>query len=607
MKIIYLVPGTSIGGGVNVVLEHASRLSERGHEVTVLSVLGEADTSWNPLYRFTLLSKFNPYHFEYLRGRDIDIVVATGWQTVFELWMLNLSARSFVYFLQADEVMFSAPGSLDRELAQHSREIMFDYMTCASWLKGLAPGGAAEVIVNGVNDEIFFPDTPLVKKGSKRRVLIEGPIAQPRKRIVDAFLACEPFRSRIEVWCVSSGGDAQEWFKPDLFLRRVPMLGMRKVYSACDFIIKLSSAEGMFGPPLEMMACGGTAVTSDCDGHEEYMRDDDNGIVVPVGDIRGAQAAVLRLIDEPETLDRMSKSGKKTAARFSWNGAINKLEAFFSRVSKSAPRVTFRTFAKKRGRILDAGLFRSYYETSYGALMPPTSSQRGAVLVSSQVRKTVTNAVRLRGWVSHDALESAESNIIVEQVGSDPVTYKCTIERPDIYPSSAQMGVKPGFDVVHHLAMPCPSGEKITVRINVARVDVEGNVEHLGQISEAVAGVEGLVTLENDTHVDPQSGLVATLESVKPLHAISVNLLPRDTYKSFSMRVYAVSHGSEAYIFYQPASIGNFLNVGMRLGPSQVGKLQSLSVPVPFDDEVGQRVNLLCEGELTIDCVRLEL
>jgi hypothetical protein len=43
---------------------------------------------------------------------------------------------------------------------------------------------------------------------------------------------------------------------------------------------------------MEMMACDGTAVVGNCTGHDEYIIDGVNALVVPLGNIAAAQAAL---------------------------------------------------------------------------------------------------------------------------------------------------------------------------------------------------------------------------------------------------------------------------------------------------------------------------
>src|SRR6185295_10764725 len=81
-------------------------------------------------------------------------------------------------------------------------------------------------------------------------------------------------------------------------LSRVPITEVGAAYRSCDVLVKLSTVEGMFGPPLEMMHCGGTCVTSNVTGHEEYVRDGENALVVPQGEEHRAVEALRRLASD---------------------------------------------------------------------------------------------------------------------------------------------------------------------------------------------------------------------------------------------------------------------------------------------------------------------
>ena len=94
---------------------------------------------------------------------------------------------------------------------------------------------------------------------------------------------------------------------------------MPAIYRSCDILLKLSSVEGFFGPPLEMMACGGTAVVSRVTGFDEYIRDGENALVVEIDDKAGAIAALKKLVQDHDLRKRLSKNGIKTAESMSWS------------------------------------------------------------------------------------------------------------------------------------------------------------------------------------------------------------------------------------------------------------------------------------------------
>ena len=69
---------------------------------------------------------------------------------------------------------------------------------------------------------------------------------------------------------------------------------------------------------LECLSVGTPVVVHDIRyGPAEIVRDGIDGFVVPVGDIRAASAAVVRLLTEPGLRERMSRSAREVTARYS--------------------------------------------------------------------------------------------------------------------------------------------------------------------------------------------------------------------------------------------------------------------------------------------------
>jgi glycosyltransferase involved in cell wall biosynthesis len=175
--------------------------------------------------------------------------------------------------------------------------------------------------------EIFYPSNPLVPKGKKPRILLEGAIEFPFKGMEEAFEAVKGLDA--EVWCVSSDGKPKPDWKCDRFFEKVPMLKMKEIYSSCDILLKLSRVEGFFGPPLEMMACGGARVVGKVTGHDEYIVDGENALVVSPTDIDSARQAVQRLISDQNLLSKLRTNGLKTASGWDWEASVDILEKYF--------------------------------------------------------------------------------------------------------------------------------------------------------------------------------------------------------------------------------------------------------------------------------------
>lgn len=98
-------------------------------------------------------------------------------------------------------------------------------------------------------------------------------------------------------------------------------------------VLRLSFVEGVSLVPLEMMACGGTVVTNDVTGHDDYMRNGINGLVVPTDDEDAAVAAIDRLVGYPNLLERLRAGALHTVR--SRPGASASSEVFLAALASA--------------------------------------------------------------------------------------------------------------------------------------------------------------------------------------------------------------------------------------------------------------------------------
>ncbi len=332
MKIAYLIPGCGVSGGIAVVCQHVNRLLSRGHEVLLVSETNDILINWFP-YQLVPIIPLAEY------PNDIDILVATAWSTSFRVALLK--AKHKFYFVQSDETRFHDPDSAWEHITRLSYAIDFNYITEAKWIKKWLTDGWGHVpllVPNGLDQDIFFPTTPLTPRGHKTRVLLEGAIGLPYKGMRYAFEAMEHLD--VEVWCVSSHGKPEKSWKCDRFFEHVPMTEMRDVYSSCDILLKLSQVEGFFGPPMEMMACGGAVVVGRVTGYDEYIVDESNALVVDALNPQEAANAIKRLIENPALKQKLITNGQKTASEWRWDTSIDTLEEHFKNVFNGIAGIT---------------------------------------------------------------------------------------------------------------------------------------------------------------------------------------------------------------------------------------------------------------------------
>jgi len=318
-SICYIIPTTSITGGVAVVCEHLNRLQKLGYKCLIASYDNKTDLSWFPGQSIKVIPlKNNQKTIE-----QYHTVIATGWITAYELILLNVKRK--IYFVQSDETRFYPRGSYLKKRVERTYNFHFEYMTEARWIRDWLKkkyGHEATYIPNGINTEIFYPDIPLESKPrNKKRILLEGAINLPFKGMAEAFEVVNDLDC--EVWCVSYDGKPKPEWHCDRFFEKVPMDMMRHIYSSCDILLKLSRVEGFFGPPLEMMACGGVPVVAKVTGYDEYIVNKQNAIVTQPNNVNQTRKYITKLVSNNILYNKLKQNGKKTVAKYNWPKSIN--------------------------------------------------------------------------------------------------------------------------------------------------------------------------------------------------------------------------------------------------------------------------------------------
>ncbi len=306
-----------------VVCEHLNRLKKLGYKTLIASYDNKTDLSWFPNQSVKVIPlKNNKETIE-----KYETVVATGWITAYELLLLNVKKK--IYFVQSDETRFYPKGSYLKQRVKRTYSFPFEFMTEAKWIKSWLKkefNKNAFYIPNGINIDIFHPDTPLAPKPkNKKRILLEGAINLPFKGMEEAFNVVQDLDC--EVWCVSYDGKPKLEWHCDRFFEKVPMQDMRKIYSSCDILLKLSKVEGFFGPPLEMMACGGVSIVAKVTGYDEYIINGYNALVTEPNNISKTKKLLQKLINDKKLYNHLKLNSKKTVEKMSWENSIKLLES----------------------------------------------------------------------------------------------------------------------------------------------------------------------------------------------------------------------------------------------------------------------------------------
>ncbi len=360
-KIAFLMSNLDISGGANVIFHHASSLARAGHEVWLVCdrFNGEPAIDWHPIGGQLDRLKIRICKKENVVDIAFDIAIATHWRTVFWAWQVH--AAKYVYFVQSIELRFFCADELVlRRVVEATYSLDVGFVTEARWIREYLSELYAKnafLARNGIDKRIFNIQTHCLGPRSPAglpRVLVEGPLGVPFKNTEKAIELS--VKSGLgPVWLLTTSRcDGIEGV--ERVFCGLPMSMASRVYRSCDVLVKLSYVEGMFGPPLEMFHCGGTAVTYDVTGHDEYIRPGFNALVAPIGDEVKILEYLGDLLRFPELLKQLRKNAIETAAEWpDWSESSAQFATAIQDAAETsrATRSELREFAMQTWSMLD--------------------------------------------------------------------------------------------------------------------------------------------------------------------------------------------------------------------------------------------------------------
>jgi len=334
MKICFLLVNNSITGGTFVIYEHARRLVKKGHDV--LLVFQDERTELQITDYPNMQDVSTCYLGDLVDAEPFDWAIATWWETAFHV--NKIPAFRYAYLLQdRQEEFYQFPYRTHRVFIEKTCREDFTFFVVAKWLQDYLKMGFQQesiLIRNAVDYPLFSGAKPAYSKCNRLRVLVEGPGREGRKRIPLAFSVLSAF-SDIDVYYVTADGYRDPSWKIDRFFSSIPFEDMPGIYASCDVLLKLSAQESFSLPVLEMFATGGTAIVSAFDGHDEYIKNGHNALVVPIDDEKAAHDAIRKLLESPTLLAKLKNGAAETARKFSWDDSSQIFEEALEQISSS--------------------------------------------------------------------------------------------------------------------------------------------------------------------------------------------------------------------------------------------------------------------------------
>jgi len=351
MKITFVVPTLNISGGLRVVSIYAERLSQKGHDVTIVYPQ-EASPSFKQRVKhflnwkgYQFNSQFNSSYFDNVDYKvkitsniqrvssddvpDADIVIATWWEIV--EWISEFpSAKGLpIYFVQGLDTYNRV---LPTERVEASYQSSIAKITIAKWLvEQMQEKSTASValVPNSVDHALFYGEprgkqsSPTIgflfsETGSKGVAIALQVMARLKVEIPDLRVLC------------FGAHPAKLIQLPDYieFTINPAQEEVRKLYTQCDVWLCCSTLEGFGLTVLEAMACRTPAVSTKCGGPEDMVTEGVNGYLCDVDDVARLTLATKEILTlETQAWKAFSNAAYDFSNSYSWDDAADLFEA----------------------------------------------------------------------------------------------------------------------------------------------------------------------------------------------------------------------------------------------------------------------------------------
>lgn len=341
----FLTPAADLTGGQRVVATHADYLSAQGHDVTVVT---RERPPMRKYERIKHLAKCRMWptapkntHFERMKARvlclpypgpvlpsdlpEADIVIATWWETAFEIVHLPKSKGKKFYFVQHHEVFSHLPN----HISGGSYFLPLKKIAVSSWLidtmSSTYGDDCVSLVPNSVDHTLFYPSSTRRRREFPTVGFIYS--AAPYKGTKIAINALNKAREtcpnlRVIAFGANPPTAALPLPKDVEFVLSPAQKEIRHIYQSCDFFLSSSLSEGFGLPILEAMACGTPVIATRTGCAEDIVLHGKNGYLAKVGDEADfSQKIVTALSDDPSIWRSMSRAAEESTRDYTWDDA----------------------------------------------------------------------------------------------------------------------------------------------------------------------------------------------------------------------------------------------------------------------------------------------
>ena len=325
MKIAYLLEDTDLAGGIRVCAAHGDVLTDRGHDVTLI-------TKGSPLTWRSSRAKWRHVEtWDEVDARSFDFIIGTFWRTIQHAYAL--APERAIHFCQGYEGSFTAYQRFKPQIDAAYR-LPIPKITVSPHLVPICKEFFDDATYIGqiVDDDYFQPHTD---SAVPRRVLLVGPMQADFKGIDVGYEAVRRAREqgavfdliRVSQWAPAEDEPTELAAE---FHVGLSTAGIVRLIASCDANLAPSRYQEGFGlPAAEAMASGVPGVLSEIPSFLSWSETHDYALFAPEDDGAAMGDALVTLLGDAAARKRVVRRGREVVEQFRAPKTGDRLERYF--------------------------------------------------------------------------------------------------------------------------------------------------------------------------------------------------------------------------------------------------------------------------------------
>lgn len=348
MKINFILPFTSLTGGIRVIFLYANYLMSQGHDVVCYVPMKAYKFNHN-IFKVIKASIGNIFK----RGtnvdwfdckfkiklapiicnnyiRNADIVIATAWPTAIDVYKLNKDKGKKIYFIQDYEIWSGRTTDVNKSyMLELNRLVITKKLNYTLKRKFNVE---SNIIYNGLDSNEFIFEEKITN--SKKTILMlynEAPNKGTNEGISVLKGIYKKYNTRIILFGCKSSESIPEEFE---FYENPSRTLLMKLYRESDIYVFPSKNESWGLPVMEAMANKCAVVGNKVGCLEELGIDNENALIVEELNYDLMLLKIEWLINNESELRRIQNNGYELAKKFEWRRSFKLFEEYLFNIEK---------------------------------------------------------------------------------------------------------------------------------------------------------------------------------------------------------------------------------------------------------------------------------